>query len=139
MIQSAESKKSKFWTPMWDQEKTQVPTIPEKTENVSPYLDVEETAAYLKLKVSTIYAMIHQKRIRYRKHGSRVVFSRADLDAFSEAQIVEPAAEFGFIRQVSGDTVSTGPKMGRRSLTSEYQTRRVRTPNHRKGDGLWQS
>jgi excisionase family DNA binding protein len=48
------------------------------------YLTVEEAAAYLRVSRSTIYGLCHQKRITYRKHGSRSVFTKEDLDTFSQ-------------------------------------------------------
>lgn len=54
-------------------------------------LNVKEAAAFLKVKPDTIYAWVHQRLIPYRKHGSRLVFSKRELEAWSEAQAVRPA------------------------------------------------
>ena len=53
------------------------------------YLTVNEAALFLKLKESTIYSWVHQRKIPYRKHGRKVVFCRRDLERWSEAQSVE--------------------------------------------------
>jgi excisionase family DNA binding protein len=54
------------------------------------FLNVEETAGFLKVKAETIYAWVHQRRIPFRKHGSRLVFSKRELQGWSEAQAVRP-------------------------------------------------
>ncbi len=51
----------------------------------SPYLSIEEAADYLRLKKGTLYSYVHQRRIVYRKHGSKLIFIKKDLDAFSQS------------------------------------------------------
>lgn len=54
-------------------------------EQVSPFLDVKEAAAYLRLKKRTLDNMRWQGvGPRFRKHGGRVVYHRDDLKAWSE-------------------------------------------------------
>lgn len=53
-------------------------------------LNVEEAAAFLKVKADTIYAWVHMRRIPFRKHGSRLVFSKWELQEWSKAQAVRP-------------------------------------------------
>lgn len=53
-------------------------------------LDLKQAAALLKMKPETIYTWVHQRRIPYRKHGTRLVFSKRELLAWSEAQAVRP-------------------------------------------------
>lgn len=55
--------------------------------------DVAEAAAYLKVKPSTLYGWAHQRRIPFRKHGRRLVFSRSDLEAWSAATRQDPIPE----------------------------------------------
>lgn len=52
------------------------------------FLSVEEAAAFLKVKPDTIYAWTCRKRIPFRKHGSRLVFSKKELNEWSQAQAV---------------------------------------------------
>ncbi|HXX20100.1 MAG TPA: helix-turn-helix domain-containing protein [Candidatus Acidoferrum sp.] len=51
-------------------------------------LTVEEAAAFLRLKPSTIRAWILAKRISYLKVGRRVFVRRADLDALLDASLI---------------------------------------------------
>ncbi len=53
-------------------------------------LNVKEAEAFLKVKADTIYAWVHRRKIPYRKHGSRLVFSKRDLEAWSQEQAVRP-------------------------------------------------
>ncbi len=45
-------------------------------------LDIPETARYLRISKSTLYRWVHQKKIKYIKIGSRVIFSQSDIDEF---------------------------------------------------------
>ena len=47
------------------------------------FMLVTEAAEYLRVAPSTLYGWIHQRKIPFRKHGSRVVFSRKNLEAWS--------------------------------------------------------
>lgn len=55
------------------------------------YLGVKEAAFLLKVQVSTVYAWVHQRKIRHRKHGSKLVFAVEDLREWSDRQVVEVA------------------------------------------------
>lgn len=55
-------------------------------EAISNFLDLNEAAQFLKLKPSTLYAWVHQRKIPFRKHGSRLVFSRDELVDWSNRQ-----------------------------------------------------
>jgi excisionase family DNA binding protein len=52
------------------------------------FMDSEMAAYFLKIKLSTLYAWVHAQRIPYRKHGSKLAFSTADLSGWSAAQAV---------------------------------------------------
>lgn len=54
--------------------------------SLSPFLTVEEVAAYLRVANSTIYNWVYSKRIPYRKHGGCLVFHKAEIDAWSESR-----------------------------------------------------
>jgi excisionase family DNA binding protein len=53
------------------------------------FLNIVEAANLLHLKVSTLYAWVHGRKIPHRKHGSKLVFSLEDLLAWSDARCVE--------------------------------------------------
>jgi excisionase family DNA binding protein len=48
----------------------------------SDLLTLPETAAVLRLKVSTVRAWVLRRRIPFLKMGGRVLFRRADLETF---------------------------------------------------------
>lgn len=45
-------------------------------------LDISETARYLRISKSTLYRWVHQKKIKYIKIGSRVIFMQSDIEEF---------------------------------------------------------
>lgn len=67
---------------------TEESIVPGKEE----FLTVEEAATFLRVKPDTLYSWVHKERIPFRKHGSRLVFSKRDLELWSKAQAV-PAKE----------------------------------------------
>ncbi len=54
----------------------------------TPFLDIDEAAAFLKVKPKTIYSWAHQRKKKFpvRHHGRRLVFSKADLELWSKTQ-----------------------------------------------------
>ena len=50
----------------------------------------KEAAAYLGRGERFLRRLVFERRIRYRKVGRFLAFDRADLDAFLDAQVVEP-------------------------------------------------
>jgi excisionase family DNA binding protein len=52
------------------------------------FLSVTEAAEFLVVSKATIYDWVHRRRIPYRKHGSRVVFSKGELARWSADQAV---------------------------------------------------
>ena len=56
------------------------------------FLDVSQAATFLRVKVSTIYAWVHQKRLPYRKHGRKLAFCPKELEAWSMANATQPRA-----------------------------------------------
>ncbi|HEV7903187.1 MAG TPA: helix-turn-helix domain-containing protein [Pyrinomonadaceae bacterium] len=63
-----------------------------ETENL---LTVKEAAAFLSLKPRTIYAMVAERRIPYRKAGRLLRFERAELLEWSKEQAATDAADGG--------------------------------------------
>jgi excisionase family DNA binding protein len=51
-------------------------------------LSIAEAATFLHLKVSTLYAWVHGRKIPHRKHGSKLVFALDDLIEWSNARCV---------------------------------------------------
>lgn len=45
-------------------------------------LDIQETASYLHISISTLYRWVNQKKIKHAKIGSRVLFSNDCLKEF---------------------------------------------------------
>jgi excisionase family DNA binding protein len=54
------------------------------------YLNIDEAAEYLGLKATTLRKWTYERRVPYRKHGGKTVFSAQDLDTWSEKNKVEP-------------------------------------------------
>jgi excisionase family DNA binding protein len=48
----------------------------------TPYLDVEQAAAYLNRPKSRMYELVAQKRVRHYRDGRALLFKHADLDEF---------------------------------------------------------
>ena len=53
-------------------------------------LTVSEAADLLRLSPSTIYGLVYQRRIPYRKHGSRLLFERQSLENYSNSLEISP-------------------------------------------------
>jgi excisionase family DNA binding protein len=49
-------------------------------------LVAQEAAPYLRVKLSTLYAWVHQRKIPFRKHGRKLIFSKEDLNLWSREQ-----------------------------------------------------
>ena len=54
----------------------------------SPYLTVDEAAEYLRCSAQSLYDRVHQSAITPRRDGRRLLFARADLDAYLEGRAV---------------------------------------------------
>lgn len=52
-------------------------------------LNVQDTASYLHVSVSTLYRWVHRKEIEYIKLGSRVLFSKDYLKEFIKVNTIE--------------------------------------------------
>ncbi|MCM1004276.1 MAG: helix-turn-helix domain-containing protein [Candidatus Gastranaerophilales bacterium] len=52
-------------------------------------LNVQDTASYLHVSVSTLYRWVHRKEIEHVKLGSRVLFSQDYLKEFIKANTIE--------------------------------------------------
>jgi excisionase family DNA binding protein len=84
------------------------------------YLDIDQAAALLRVKPSTLYAWVHQRRLPFRKHGRRLVFSRHDLERWSAANAVASESSSG--RETApqlGDTLQPGSLKTRRTVDSQ--------------------
>ncbi len=56
----------------------------------SPFMTVEEVAAYLRVQTSTVYGWKYRGLIGARKHGARLLFHRDEVERFSSANRVDP-------------------------------------------------
>lgn len=54
----------------------------------SPLLDLKEASAFLRLSPATLYDLVYKRKIPHRKHGRRLIFSRAELESWSLASAV---------------------------------------------------
>lgn len=52
------------------------------SEKASPYLSVSEAAEYLRAKPQRVYDLLSARRLTRFKDGSRVLVSRAEVDAY---------------------------------------------------------
>lgn len=52
-------------------------------------LDVQDTASYLHVSVSTLYRWVHKKEIEHIQLSSRVLFSQDYLKEFIKANTIE--------------------------------------------------
>lgn len=59
----------------------------------SPLLDYTEAAAYLRVSHATVKKLVARGRITHVKLGTRVFFTRGDLDGFIESSRVEAEAK----------------------------------------------
>lgn len=68
----------------------------------SNYLDVNDAATYLGVKVRFIRRLVSERRIAFHKAGTHVRFAREDLDAFMKAGRVEPITRATVRRHLRG-------------------------------------
>ena len=66
------------------------------------FLTVKEAAEFLRVAVATVYRWVYERRIPYRKHGSRLVFCGDDLKRWSVEQAVAPHEASTSISDLSG-------------------------------------
>jgi excisionase family DNA binding protein len=52
--------------------------------NLSPWLDTKAAAAYMSCPVSRIHDLVQLRKLEPRRDGRRLLFRRADLDAYLE-------------------------------------------------------
>jgi excisionase family DNA binding protein len=48
------------------------------------YLTIEEVAAMLRCRPSTIYQLVHKKRIPFRKRGRQLLFEAREIDEWTK-------------------------------------------------------
>jgi excisionase family DNA binding protein len=86
------------------------------------FLNVQEAAFLLRVRCATLYIWVHQRRIPFRKHGGRLVFSRCDLLKWSEARKVTSLPQGGMIDPRSHATLTSASPKTRRSLKTRHST-----------------
>ncbi|OFZ79527.1 MAG: hypothetical protein A2583_10085 [Bdellovibrionales bacterium RIFOXYD1_FULL_53_11] len=57
------------------------------------FLTIQEAALFLRVQVSTLYGWCHERRIPFRKHGSRVIFCRSEILKWSERHVIPPRCQ----------------------------------------------
>lgn len=55
-------------------------------------LNIQDTASYLHVSISTLYRWVHHKKIEHIKIGSRVLFTREYLEKFVKLNTIQAAA-----------------------------------------------
>ncbi len=55
-------------------------------------LNIQDTACYLHVSISTLYRWVHHKKIEHIKIGSRVLFTREYLEKFVKLNTIQAAA-----------------------------------------------
>lgn len=99
----------------------------------SDLLTIQEAACLLRIAGSTLYAWVYQRRVPFRKHGRRLVFSRRDLERWSQAQCIQPLTDFRLTLRDQHDMEKV-TQAERRSLKIERSIKRSSPPNEVKDD-----
>lgn len=69
--------------------------LSEMSLNTKEYLDVEETAKFLHLSVSSVYKLTHRSILRYSKSGGKkILFRRSDLIEYIEKGFSSTSEEY---------------------------------------------
>ena len=76
-----------------------VQSYQDKSKDNLEFFTIEEAAEILKLAKSTLYGLVHRRKIGYRKHGSRLIFTRDNIMQFSNSTEVSVADSPLFIEQ----------------------------------------
>jgi excisionase family DNA binding protein len=97
--------------------------------NDDTYWGISEAAKFLRVSVSTIYSWVFARKIPFRKHGSKLAFSRHDLANWSDQTKVSPLDRVGCPPK---DFCATKSMTKSRSLKTEQNTRRKPSPNQEK-------
>ena len=71
------------------------------------FFNVDEAATFLRVKKCTIYRWVHERRISYRKHGSRLVFTMKSLMDWSEKQKVNAISDLTLFLENNTETPKT--------------------------------
>jgi excisionase family DNA binding protein len=62
------------------------PNSASHAEIPSQLLNAPEAAGFLRVSIATLYGWVHCRKIPFRKHGSRLVFCRQELESWSQAK-----------------------------------------------------
>ncbi len=81
----------------------------------SPWLDVNEAAEYLRCKPKRVYDLVGQSRLPVHRDGSRLLFDRAELDAYLADTALTPPADGPQNRRARGGARIETPRVGGRS------------------------
>lgn len=61
------------------------PAPAQRPAGVPQYLTIAEVAAMLRCQPSTIYQLVHKRRIPFRKRGRQLLFEVEEIDAWTKA------------------------------------------------------
>lgn len=78
------------------------------------WLDVGAAARHLCCKPMRVYDLVHQRRLEAHRDGSRLLFRRAELDAYVRADTaLTPASDLAQQRESRGDGRTRNPQVRR--------------------------
>jgi len=109
------------------------------------FLNIHEASELLRIAEPTLYDWVHKRKIPFRKHGSRLVFSRTDLENWSQGHAVPqttPLTSSDSMRQPSIDLgkivddilLKDSNPQPERSLKTKKRTHRRISSDLPKGD-----
>lgn len=85
------------------------------------FLTVVEVANYLRVSIATIYGWVHERRIPFRRHGTRLIFSREDLENWSKSREIRPLDDVRTLTPPLRGIRPKCPDYGHSSLKTEKQ------------------
>ncbi len=102
-------------------------------QSTADFLNMIEAAEFLRVKISTLYAWVHRRIIPHRKHGARTIFSKSELETWSQSRRVTEKSELSFFQIENNSKDRPTPLQRRRSLTTESdeKTMHVVSPKRR--------
>ena len=106
-----------------------------QSPTIAPLLNVHEAAEFLRVAETTLYGWVHCRKIPHRKHGSKLVFCREELSAWSKSHEISvlESAEIAFGKRYGAATNPAKPAKG--SLKSEQKFAEATTPQRRGSHG----
>jgi excisionase family DNA binding protein len=102
-----------------------------RSQTNSVFLNVHEAAEFLRVAQATLYGWVHCRKIPHRKHGSKLVFCREELSAWSKSHEISALenAEIHFEKRYGATSYPAKPaKPAKSSLKTEQKIAEATTP-----------